>query len=777
MTTTTQQSDAARAEAMHQVALGDAHFLGEAYDEAERCYRAALASVPTPAADLSDKLERAAANAAIALTAGEAQREIFTTTFTRDRLLAGPDPGPVSETPPGLTVHRDRLQRLAHRVQLGVGRGAGRIGSFVFRHLTHAAGSRGTSGAVWTNWHGSGGRLPGEAGKAVQILKLAHMRETLFANNLVWPYPEGEKTAFVAEPGDPPEWARRWRTSDGSWNNLQRDADGRYDPMVGAAYTRFFRNVGDERGVAAVRPRAAAATDPVSVRELSRALFAPGEERTMVPFLNLWAAVWIQFMNADWISHGNTDSDRIAEVPLAEDDPLRGRYGLDHLDVRRSKDDPTRQPAEEGRPPTFINEVTHWWDGSQIYGSDHATQHRLRSHRDGKLTVTVDGLLPVDPETGTESTGFTRNWWVALGAIHTLFVREHNAICDTIKAAHPDWSDEALFQTARLVNAAVMAKIHTIEWTPAILPNRTLNDAMSANWYGLITSLFGGNRKRVLEEIPITNRELGGIVGNPQATFAKYGLSEEFTAVYRMHSLLPDSVEFFHLGVGEPVSELPLMRLRHAASPAIIAEHGIDNVAYSLGIQLPGALVNNNYPAVLLDMSLPGEPVVDLGALDLFRDRERGVPPYNQLRAELGLKRVPSFDELTEDSALASKLRELYGQHADGRDRIDDMDLLVGTLCEGHRPPGFGFGETLFQVFILNASWRLLGDRFFTDDFREEVYTREGLDWVDAVTMKSLLLRHFPALATTGLANVHNAFEPWDEGPLDPARHPLRAFA
>jgi Animal haem peroxidase len=104
------------------------------------------------------------------------------------------------------------------------------------------------------------------------------------------------------------------------------------------------------------------------------------------------------------------------------------------------------------------------------------------------------------------------------------------------------------------------------------------------------------------------------------------------------------------------------------------------------------------------------------------------------------------------------------------------MDLLVGTLCEGHRPPGFGFGETLFQVFILNASWRLLGDRFFTDDYREEVYTREGLDWIDAVSMKSLLLRHFPALATTSLANVRNAFEPWDAGRLDPARHPLRAF-
>ena len=342
--------------------------------------------------------------------------------------------------------------------------------------------------------------------------------------------------------------------------------------------------------------------------------------------------------------------------------------------------------------------------------------------------------------------------------------------------AYPEWGDEELFQTARLINAAVMAKVHTVEWTPAILPNQTLSEGMHANWYGVLTAVFGGPRKRTLEEIPIRNRELGGIVGNPQADFAKYGLSEEFTAVYRLHSLLPDAVEVFHLGRPSPVAEIPLLHTRHTASPRIIDEHGIDNLALSLGIQHPGALVPHNYPAAILDMSIPGQPLIDLGALDLFRDRERGIPPYNQLRKELGLHRVPSFDELTEDPKVAEMLRGLYGQTEDGRDRIDDMDLLVGTLCEGHRPDGFGFGETLFQVFILNASWRLLGDRFFTDDFREEVYTREGLDWVDAVTMKSLLLRHFPALADTGLANVRNAFEPWDTGRLDPARHPLRAF-
>ena len=54
-------------------------------------------------------------------------------------------------------------------------------------------------------------------------------------------------------------------------------------------------------------------------------------------------------------------------------------------------------------------------------------------------------------------------------------------------------------------------------------------------------------------------------------------------------------------------------------------------------------------------------------------------------------------------------LREVYGTDADGRDNVDDMDLLVGTSAEGHRPTGFGFGETLFQIFILNASLAAAG--------------------------------------------------------------------
>ena len=102
---------------------------------------------------------------------------------------------------------------------------------------------------------------------------------------------------------------------------------------------------------------------------------------------------------------------------------------------------------------------------------------------------------------------------------------------------------------------------------------------------------------------------------------------------------------------------------------------------------------------------------------------------------------------------------------------------MIGTLAEDHRPTGFGFGETLFQIFILNASRRLQADRFYTDSYNEETYSKEGLQWIDDTDLKTVILRHYPELGKTGLGNIRNAFEPWDtDERLSAERHPLRPY-
>jgi hypothetical protein len=84
---------------------------------------------------------------------------------------------------------------------------------------------------------------------------------------------------------------------------------------------------------------------------------------------------------------------------------------------------------------------------------------------------------------------------------------------------------------------------------------------------------------------------------------------------------------------------------------------------------------------------------------------------------------------------------------------------MVGMYAEP-KPKGFGFSDTAFRVFILMASRRLKSDRFFTRDYRPEVYTQAGLDWVEDTSMRTVLLRHFPELEPA-LRSVKNPFAPW----------------
>ncbi len=220
------------------------------------------------------------------------------------------------------------------------------------------------------------------------------------------------------------------------------------------------------------------------------------------------------------------------------------------------------------------------------------------------------------------------------------------------------------------------------------------------------------------------------------------------------------------------LKEIPIAATRKSGARKLTEHVPMVDLFYSFGNQHPGKLVLNNYPRFLQEMNIPGDPLFDLGAVDILRARERGVPRYNAFRRQLGLKPIGRFDDLTDDAEQLKKLKAVYGS---GPDAIEKLDLLIGTLAEAHRPPGFGFGEALFQIFILNVTRRLQADRFYTDCYNETTYTQEGLDWIDDSDLKTVLLRHFPQLADTGLANVKNAFEPWDTGEiLDLQRHPLR---
>jgi hypothetical protein len=595
---------------------------------------------------------------------------------------------------------------------------------------------------VWTNWY-----LESDTRK--RLAKLATMRSLLEKDNLWDTYRVTAPPSFACATS-----TKNNRQVDGTCNDQAKS-------WMGSAGARFGRNMNPNGWFSQAETTSLMSPSP---REVSRILFTRDNFKP-VPFLNLLAASWIQFQVHDWFNH-SLSSHTFHQIPLGEDDPLT-MSGQTVMRIPRTAADPSRVQSEAAMGPTYPNEVTHWWDGSQIYGSDAVTANRLRTFNGGKLKIDDDGLLPA-AEDGFEDTGFRNNWWVGLALMHNLFAREHNAIADKLHQQYPLMTDQELYDKARMITAAVIVKIHTVEWTPAIIPNPTLEVGMNANWYGL-NKYLSPKLLTLPAFIPLPYRHvIFGIRGgsrelhkDPQMqTEVPFALTEEFVSVYRMHTLLPDEIQISTVdGGGQSVATVPLGGSRNADARALEEQYGSTDLLYSFGIEHPGGLVLNNYPALLQALQVPIAGTMDIGAADVLRDRERGVPRYNEFRRQLHLKPLASIDQLTDDPVLREALKDVYGHDAGAIERVD---TLVGTLAEGTRPTCYGFGETLFQVFTLMASRRIHGDRFYTSDYTAATYTQVGLDWIDAATFKSVLLRHHPELAQTGLANVTNAFYPWE---------------
>ena len=93
-----------------------------------------------------------------------------------------------------------------------------------------------------------------------------------------------------------------------------------------------------------------------------------------------------------------------------------------------------------------------------------------------------------------------------------------------------------------------MAKIHTVEWTPAILAHPALKIAMNANWWGLA----GETLNKLVGRISKTSEAISGIPGSgAEQDGVPYSLTEEFVSVYRMHSLVPGKPSYISSAFSE----------------------------------------------------------------------------------------------------------------------------------------------------------------------------------------------------------------------------------
>ncbi|KAK9825686.1 hypothetical protein WJX81_004113 [Elliptochloris bilobata] len=473
-------------------------------------------------------------------------------------------------------------------------------------------------------------------------------------------------------------------------------------------------------------------------------------KRNVAPDYSLFMTSWINLQIHDWFNHNVTD-----------EDPYKVQWGPNDEDIFK-----LRKTVFDSEG-IADNIETPWWDASEIYGTSEERAASLRvGDKKCELRVDDDGFMPLGPN-GIPEGGSIRNWWAGLESLTLLFVKEHNYLCEQLRKENSTLSEEDLYQTARLIVAALNARIHTIEWTPALFGNELMNITMHNNWEGL-NKAFTDHLLKELHHLGWIPREIikfvtdmvekglpysRGVGHNVDLDRVPYSLSEDFVSSYRMHPLLPDlyKIDGDSVGAEEMINE---------KARDVMMKFGNSKILDAFGHQPPTTLTLNNYPDFLTKVNIPGENGPrNMAVVDILRDRERGMVRYNQARRQYGLQAIADFEDLSDDKEVVEAVKSVYKS-------VEDIDFMVGLLAESPRPKGFIITDTSFYVFIMNASRRLMCDRFYQESYNPDFYTKWGFNHVETTTFKSMILRHYPELEDSiGDVPGGNAFYAWKGTP------------
>nr|ALG96655.1 cyclooxygenase [Meiomenia swedmarki] len=299
----------------------------------------------------------------------------------------------------------------------------------------------------------------------------------------------------------------------------------------------------------------------------------------------------------------------------------------------------------------------HGVDLGNLYGSTVDTENKLRSFENGRLkSQIINGeeyppylkdapvkmrYPPNTPEDQKFAMGHEFYSLIpGLFMYATVWLREHNRVARVMADVHPDWDEEQLFQTTKLIvvgetiNVVISDYVQTLSnyharvlWKPEIL--------------------FG-------TEYQYNNR-----------------ISVEFNHLYHWHPMMPDQ-----LHIGDTTYQIEETFFH----PEIVIKHGVAEMAAAFTKQLSGSVTLRNHPNSTL-------PVVS----KLIKDgRELRLQPFNQYRKRFKLKPYQSFEDLTGNKEIADILEDMYGD-------IDAVEFYVGLLMEKHRKRT-KFGQTMLEM-------------------------------------------------------------------------------
>ena len=484
---------------------------------------------------------------------------------------------------------------------------------------------------------------------------------------------------MAANPLVPP--AAAYQSLDGTGNNLvQVEWGSTNEQLLRMSPVAYADGISAPSG--ADRPNA---------REVSNLLAAsPADgivnDRDWTAFVYAWG----QFLDHDLgLTTAASPSEKFPiQVPTGDPSFDPNGTGMMTIPMSRSTWDAMTGTGIDN-PRQQVNTLSAYIDGSQVYGSEATRAAALREFVGGRMRTSDGNLLPYNTaglandndahrvaDTDLFLAGDVRvNENPELLALQTLFVREHNRLAGVAAKAHPNWTDEQLYQYARRMVISEIQKITYDEFLPALLGSAK----SGAN--GIAP--YSGYRPDV-----------------------NAGLATEFsTAAYRIgHSMLGADIEFLDNN-GNEVHDA--MELRDAFfDPRPVAEWGIDSIVKYLAsdrAQEIDTRVIDDVRNFLFGM--PGQGGFDLASLNIQRGRDHGLADYNRVLEAYGLPRVNSFAEITPDVTVQQALEEAYGS-------VDRIDLWVGGLAEKHLA-GSSLGETFTRIIADQFTRLRDGDRFW----------------------------------------------------------------
>ncbi|XP_045562369.1 eosinophil peroxidase [Salmo salar] len=291
-------------------------------------------------------------------------------------------------------------------------------------------------------------------------------------------------------------------------------------------------------------------------------------------------------------------------------------------------------------------------------------------------------------------------------ALHTLFLREHNRLVRELHLLNPHWSPDTLYQEAR----KIMGAVHQILTWEHYLP-RVLGETPTS----LLMPPYRGYD-------PEIDPSIANVFSAAAFRFAHVTVQPMVARLGPGYSLAPQH---------------PPLPLHHSlfASWRVVQEGGIDPVLRGLllspaKLQMPGQMMVEELTERLFQAQ--GGMPLDLGALNLQRGRDHGLPGYSSWRGLCGLSVPNTTSDLAGilgNPGLAEKFLLLYGTS-------QNIDVWVGAISEPPLPGG-RVGPLL--ACLLAKQFRALrdGDRFWWE--REAVFTSTQRAQLHTVSLSRII--------------------------------------